>query len=122
MTNEPVKILKTLKFGHGADQKVWLEGEIVYPPLPAEIQGELKKGSIFCVEIGKEPRPKFDRGVLKHFTPDLPPVDPILEDVKRKTEERVKQEAAKDQTQTTVGVASHTSVPEKVVGLKRRKL
>jgi hypothetical protein len=126
MYNEPVKMLKTLKSGHGASQKVWLEGEIVYPPLPAEIQRELKMGSIFCVVVGKEPKPKFDRAIRKHYEPELPPVDPILEDVRKRTEELVKKETTNipspETSSTTQGSSIHTSAPVVQLVGKRRKL
>jgi hypothetical protein len=130
MYNEPVKMLRSLKAGHGDNQKIWLEGEIVYPPLPTEIQQELRSSSPACVVFGKEPRKPMDRKVVKHFVPEVASeVDPILESVKKKTQELVEKESVvpvapnpfpepREGTATTEGLATHASAPSTV--LKRR--
>jgi len=126
MINEPVKMLRTLKVGHGATQKIWLEGEIIYPPLPIEIQQEVRTNSKTCVLLGKEPKPSFNRQVVKHFVPDMPEVDPVLDGIREKTKELVKKEQVvvappsekKITTGTTQGQAVHASAPT----FKRRTL
>jgi hypothetical protein len=59
---ESVKILKTLKTRSkkGAEPKVWLEGEVIEAPIPAELAREvvLGTGSVHVLNWGPEPKVK----------------------------------------------------------------
>ena len=85
MTHEPVRMVKTLKVGHGSSQKIWLEGEIITPPLPTEILNELMRNSGICFVVGEEPRPNFGKEIQKRFKPNFEnDRDPFEEAIIRK--------------------------------------
>lgn len=60
--NSAVRIQKTVKFGSGVDARIYEEGQVLQPPLPAEIVDELNSGSgliVLLKDAKRRPNAKY---------------------------------------------------------------